>query len=55
MSSQKSLTLGTDESREVLTVSALNRLVRQLIEDGLGLLWVEGESSNLARPSSGDR
>jgi exodeoxyribonuclease VII large subunit len=53
MASRTSLTLGLGGEREVLSVSALNRLVRQLIEDGLGLLWVEGEISNLARPSSG--
>ncbi len=53
MATRGSLTLGLDGEREVLTVSALNRLVRQLIEDALGTLWVEGEISNLARPSSG--
>jgi exodeoxyribonuclease VII large subunit len=53
MSGNKSLTLGLDESAEILTVSALNREVRQLIEQSLGLVWVEGEISNLARPSSG--
>jgi exodeoxyribonuclease VII large subunit len=53
MSGNKSLTLGLDESAEILTVSALNREVRQLIEQSLGLVWVEGEVSNLARPSSG--
>ena len=49
----KSLTLGLDESREVLSVSALNREVRRVIEEALGLVWVEGEISNLATPSSG--
>jgi len=53
MPERKSLTLGLDENREILSVSALNREVRQLIESGLGRLWVEGEVSNLARPSSG--
>ena len=53
MAMRGSLTLGLEGNREVLTVTALNRLVRQLIEDGLGTLWVEGEISNLARPSSG--
>ena len=53
MATRGSLTLGLEGNREVLTVSALNRLVRQLIEDALGTLWVEGEISNLARPSSG--
>jgi exodeoxyribonuclease VII large subunit len=37
----------------VYTVSRLNRAVRGLLESGLTALWVEGEVSNLARPSSG--
>jgi exodeoxyribonuclease VII large subunit len=49
----KSLTPGLDEQARILTVSALNREVRQLIELSLGSVWVEGEISNLARPSSG--
>lgn len=49
----KSLTLGLDQNIEVLTVSDLNREARQLIEAELGLVWVEGEISNFARPSSG--
>jgi exodeoxyribonuclease VII large subunit len=53
MPQKKSLTLGLDENAEVLTVSALNRAVRRLIEEGLGAVWVEAEISNLARPSSG--
>jgi exodeoxyribonuclease VII large subunit len=39
--------------REVLTVSQLNRRARQLLETHLPLLWIEGEISNLSRPSSG--
>ncbi|HWP94495.1 MAG TPA: exodeoxyribonuclease VII large subunit [Gammaproteobacteria bacterium] len=39
--------------RLVLTVSQLNREVRTLLEQGLPLLWIEGELSNLARPGSG--
>ncbi|MGE4046168.1 MAG: exodeoxyribonuclease VII large subunit, partial [Acetobacteraceae bacterium] len=39
--------------RDVYTVSRLNREARELLETGLPLLWVEGELSNLARPSSG--
>lgn len=38
--------------RQVLSVSQLNGQVRQLLES-LPLLWVEGEISNLSRPSSG--
>lgn len=39
--------------REVFTVSELNREARRLIEKCFGVIWVEGEVSNLARPSSG--
>jgi len=39
--------------RNVYTVSRLNREVRLLLERGLPGIWVEGEISNLARPSSG--
>src|SRR5258706_217289 len=41
------------EERRILSVSALNREARQLVENALGSVWVEGEISNLARPSSG--
>jgi exodeoxyribonuclease VII large subunit len=34
-------------------VGELTRDVKQLLEDSLGTVWVEGEVSNLARPSSG--
>ncbi|HDP88764.1 MAG TPA: exodeoxyribonuclease VII large subunit [Thioalkalivibrio sp.] len=40
-------------NQPVLTVSELNREVRLLIERGFPLIWVEGELSNVARPSSG--
>lgn len=40
-------------ARVVFTVSALNREVRTLLESGFGAVWVEGEISNFARPSSG--
>jgi exodeoxyribonuclease VII large subunit len=40
-------------ARAVYTVSRLNREVRTLLESGLGAIWVQGEISNLARPSSG--
>lgn len=39
--------------RQVFTVSQLNRRTRQLLETHLPLIWVEGELSNLACPSSG--
>ncbi len=37
----------------VWTVTELNEQVRQLLEGQLGLVWIEGELSNLARPASG--
>jgi exodeoxyribonuclease VII large subunit len=40
-------------TRDVLTVSELNRKARQLLETHLALLWVEGEISNFSCPSSG--
>ncbi|MCP8898715.1 exodeoxyribonuclease VII large subunit [Gilvimarinus xylanilyticus] len=39
--------------REILSVSRLNWISRQLLETHLPLIWVEGEISNLAKPSSG--
>ena len=41
------------EERRILSVSGLNREARLLIEGTFGLVWVEGEISNLSRPSSG--
>ncbi len=37
----------------VFRVGELTRDIKQLLEDNLGTVWVEGEVSNLARPSSG--
>ncbi len=37
----------------VLTVSELNRAVRELLDSAFSYLWVEGEVSNLRRHSSG--
>ena len=48
-----SIPAGTEPERNVYTVSRLNREVRILIERGLGVIWVEGELSNLSVPSSG--
>ncbi len=39
--------------KEILTVSALNDQIKDLLEAGFVLLWVEGEVSNLRRPASG--
>src|SRR6201996_8568032 len=44
---------GAETGRNVFTVSRLNREVRVLLERGLGVVWVEGELSNLSAPSSG--
>lgn len=38
---------------QIVTVSQLNRMARQLLEQDLPALWVSGEISNLARPASG--
>ncbi|HET7203103.1 MAG TPA: exodeoxyribonuclease VII large subunit [Steroidobacteraceae bacterium] len=43
----------TAPPREILTISQLNAQARMLLERGLGSVWLEGEVSNLARPSSG--
>jgi exodeoxyribonuclease VII large subunit len=41
------------QERRILSVSNLNREARRIVETGLGTVWVEGEVSNLSRPSSG--
>ncbi|TQV85770.1 exodeoxyribonuclease VII large subunit [Exilibacterium tricleocarpae] len=46
-------TATTTAQRDILSVSQLNKKVRQLLETHLSLLWVEGEISNLTRHSSG--
>ncbi|UZJ45136.1 exodeoxyribonuclease VII large subunit [Marinimicrobium sp. C6131] len=43
----------TTSERPIFTVSQLNRRAKQLLETHLPLIWVEGEISNFARPSSG--
>jgi exodeoxyribonuclease VII large subunit len=45
--------VGAENTRNVFTVSRLNREVRVLLERGLGVVWVEGELSNFSQPSSG--
>jgi exodeoxyribonuclease VII large subunit len=39
--------------QQVLTISDLNRSVKNLLESHFGIVWVEGEVSNLAKPQSG--
>ena len=41
------------KTRDVYTISRLNREAKLLLEGSFPPLWVEGEISNLARPSSG--
>ncbi len=41
------------KSRDIYTVSRLNREVRTVLETGFPLLWIEAELSNFARPASG--
>jgi exodeoxyribonuclease VII large subunit len=43
----------TVPTHAIYSVSKLNREVRLLLEAGVGQIWVQGEISNLARPSSG--
>ena len=38
---------------KVMTVGALTRRIRELLESGIGDVWVEGEISNLRRQASG--
>lgn len=40
-------------NRDIYSVSRLNREVKALLERGFGVIWLEAEVSNLARPSSG--
>ncbi|MCI0652987.1 MAG: exodeoxyribonuclease VII large subunit [Methylococcaceae bacterium] len=44
---------GDSEHLEIFTVARLNREVRSLLADHFFSIWVEGEISNLAFPSSG--
>jgi len=39
--------------RDIYTISRLNHEVRGILEADFPLIWVEGEISNIARPSSG--
>ena len=45
--------VNTSKTRDIYTVSRLNREVRTLLETGFPLLWIEAELSNFARPASG--
>jgi exodeoxyribonuclease VII large subunit len=50
---QPSVPVSAPVEPEVLTVAALTKKVRLLLEKGVGDLWVEGEISNFRRQSSG--
>ncbi|MEM7394453.1 MAG: exodeoxyribonuclease VII large subunit, partial [Verrucomicrobiota bacterium] len=39
--------------RKVYRVVELNRLIKTVLEDDIGSVWLEGEISNLSRPASG--
>jgi exodeoxyribonuclease VII large subunit len=41
------------DQSQIYSVSALNQSARALLESGLGIIWIEGEISNLAQPASG--
>lgn len=41
------------QTRTTLSVTQLNASVSQLLESSFSVIWVEGELSNLSRPSSG--
>jgi exodeoxyribonuclease VII large subunit len=41
------------QAKDVLSVSQLNRKAKMLLETHIPLLWIEGEISNFAKPSSG--
>lgn len=41
------------DNRHIFSVSELNQLAKELLETSLPNLWLEGEISNLAQPSSG--
>ena len=41
------------EDRDIYTVGRLNREVRQLLDHGMPVVWIEAELSNFSRPASG--
>src|ERR1700726_4540723 len=53
MPSGHEMGIGPAPTRDVYSVSRLNREVRVLLERGIGVLWVEGELSNFSQPASG--
>ena len=53
MSRQPGQSENSATEREIYDVSGLTRDVRDILEDNFPLIWIEGEISNLAQPSSG--
>lgn len=47
------LSIETESAIPILTVSQLNREVRDILESNFPFIWIEGEISNFACPSSG--
>ncbi len=47
------MTATNPQERRVYGVSELTRQIKQLLEHQVGMVWLEGEISNLSRPSSG--
>lgn len=45
--------IDSNPGRKIFSVSELTRLIKGMLEDAFGAVWVEGEISNLRRPSSG--
>ena len=45
--------MASNSTGEILSPSQLNTLARDLLEGAFPLVWVEGELSGVARPSSG--
>jgi exodeoxyribonuclease VII large subunit len=45
--------LSESPATSAISVSELNRRAKQLLEQGIARVWVEGEISNLSRPGSG--
>jgi len=43
----------TDDTRRIYSVAEVTRLVKQVLEDEVGRVWVEGEISNFRRQASG--
>jgi exodeoxyribonuclease VII large subunit len=47
------MTTSTSTERHVFTISQLNAMTRELLEEAFSTIWLEGEISNLSTPSSG--